>query len=262
MLEIVRYETGRRFRGTAVLAVGLGLFSALIVGVFPSIETSGVDFEAYVESLPPAFANAFGVESFGTIEGFLATEFYQFVWVLLFGLYLAYVAGGTVAGRIEDDRLELVLAGPVSRTRVLLETYAALLVMVAVLEVAVFVAVLGSVLAIGESVSLVALAGVHLFSVPYLLVCGAAGLVFSVALDRGGLAERAGIGTIFALFLVDSVTAGTDVDWLGAFSPTRYYDPTAILVRNEYDLAGAVVLFGATVALLALARTIFVRRDL
>lgn len=262
MLEIVRYEAGRRRRGTAALAAGLGLFSALIVGVFPSIEASGVDFEAYVESLPPAFANAFGVEAFGTIEGFLAAEFYQFVWVLLLGLYLAYVAGGSVAGRIEDDRLELVLATPVSRTRFLLETYASLLVTVLVLEVAVFVFVVGSVFAIGESVSLVDLAGVHVFSVPYLLVCGAAGLVFSVALDRGGLAERAGIGTIFVLFLVDSVTAGTDVDWLGALSPTRYYDPTAILVRSEYDLAGALVLLGATLVLLALARTVFVRRDL
>lgn len=262
MLEVVRYEAERRLRGTVGLALGLGLFGALIVGIFPSIEQSGVDFEAYVESLPPAFANAFGAEAFGTIEGFLAAEFYQFVWVLLFGLYLASLAGGSIAGQIEDERIELVLAGPVSRSRYLLETYGSLLVTILGLNVAVFAVVYGSVSAIGESLSAVDLAVLHLLSVPYLLVCGAAGTVLSTALDRGDLAERGGIGAIFLLFLLDSITAGTDVDWLGALSPTRYYDPTAILVRSEYDLVGALVLLGATVVLLAVARTIFVRRDL
>ena len=261
MFEVLRYESRKRLRGSVVMAVGLGLFALLIVAVFPSIEASGVDFQAYVENLPPAFANAFGVEAFGTIEGFLAAEFYQFVWVLLFGLYLAYLAAGFVAGAVEDGRIELVLSAPVSRRRYLLETYAATLTPIAVLNALVFGFVLAAVAGIGESVPPGDLAVVHLLSVPYLLACGAIGLVLSVAFDRADLAQRAAIGVVFLLFLLESVTASTDYDWLALLSPTHYYDPTAVLVEGTTDVAGALVLAVATVALLAVAVALFERRD-
>lgn len=262
MFEIVRYEATRRRRGSLVMAVGLGIFAVLVVALFPSIEASGVDFQAYAESLPPAFRNAFGVTAFGTIEGFLAAEFYQFVWVLLLGLYVAYVAGGAIAGAVEDHRIELVLSGPVSRARYLLETYASLLTPILIFNVVVFAFVLASVAAIGESVSAADLAVVHLLSIPYLLACGAIGLVLSVAVDRAALAERGAIGLVFLLFLLESVTASTEYDWLALLSPTHYYDPTAVLVENVADWTGSLVLLGASVVLLAIAVAVFDRRDL
>lgn len=261
MFEVVRYEGRRRLRGSIVLAVVLGVFALLVVAIFPSIEASGVDFETYIESLPPAFANAFGVEAIGTIEGFLAAEFYQFVWVLLFGLYMAYAGGSVIAGKVEDGRIELVLSAPVSRTRYLLEAYLSMLTPIVVLNVLVFGFVLASVVGIGESVSVVDLAVVHLLSVPYLFACGAIGIVLSVAFDRGDVAQRATIGVVFLLFLLASVVGGTDVGWLATVSPTHYYDPTEILVDGTYDVESAVVLLLATVTLLLLAQAGFARRD-
>lgn len=261
MFEVLRYEAGRRLRGSLVTGVGLGVFALLVVTIFPSIETSGVDFQAYAESLPPAFRNAFGLEAFGTIEGFLAAEFYQFVWVLLFGLYMGYLAGGLLAGAVEDDRIELVLSAPLSRTRYLLETYLSLLTPVVVLNVLVFGFVLAALTAIGESLAVQDLLTVHLFSIPYLLVCGAIGLVLSVVFDRAALAERGAIGVIFLLFLLESITSGTNFDWLALLSPTHYYDPTEILVRSTYDVEGLVILLGASGALLVVALAVFNRRD-
>lgn len=261
MLEVVRYEAARRLRGSLVAAVGLGLFALLIVAVFPSIESSGVDFEAYVENLPPAFKNAFGVEAFGTIEGFLAAEFYQFVWVLLLGLYVAYLAGGLVAGAVEDGRIELVLSAPLSRTRYLSETYLSVLTPILTLNALVFGFVVAAVVGIGESVSIADLVAVHLLSLPYLLTCAAIGLVLSVVFDREDVAQRAAIGVVFLLFLLESVVGSTEYDWLALLSPTHYYDPTDVLVRGTYDLEGALVLSLATVALLVVAHVRFGRRD-
>jgi ABC-2 type transport system permease protein len=70
-----------------------------------------------------------------------------------------------------------------------------------------------------------------------------------------------GAGVVLLLFVGASVVSPTAVDWLAYASPTTYYDPTAILVRGEYDLVGAVVPVGFALGLLVLARTLFVRRD-
>jgi ABC-2 type transport system permease protein len=262
MFEVTRYEANRRVRSTLALAVGLGLFGGLVIGIFPSVEASGVDFEAYVESLPEAVQESFGTTAFGTIEGFLATEFYQFVWVLLFGLYMAYTAGGAIAGDVETGRLDLLLATPVSRSRVIVETYVSLFTPIVVLNLVMPLFVYGSVLLIGESISFVDLLLVHLFSVPYLLACTSIGLLLSVLLPRGDLAQRGGIAAVFLLFVLDSVTGPTDFEALGAISPTRYYDTTEILVEGTYDVGGAIILLTAAFLLLAVARALFLRSDL
>lgn len=261
MFEIASYEARRRLKGTAAVAVGLGIYALLMVAFFPSFESAGVDFETYLENLPPAFRNAFGIEALTTIEGFLAVEFYQFAWVILLGIYFAYAAGSLIAGQIEDGRIELVLAGPTSRARFLVETYGALLAPILVYNLVALALVLVGTVLIDESIALADLLAVHALSVPYLLACGAIGLVLSTLLSRGATAERLGAGIVFGLFMVDSVATGTDYEVIGALGPTRYYDPTAVLVHGEYDLAGAAILVAATLVLLAFAIAVFAKRD-
>ncbi|ELY93512.1 hypothetical protein C483_06093 [Natrialba hulunbeirensis JCM 10989] len=116
---------------------------------------------------------------------------------------------------------------------------------------------------IGESFNPVALAMVHLLSVPYLLVCAGIGLVFSVGIDHVRSARAAALGAVIVLWLVEGVSSlDPDYEWIGAVAPTRYYDQTAILVHEEYALLDAGVLLVAFLALVALAVALFVRRDI
>lgn len=260
MLEIVRYEAEKRLTGTVALAVGLGALAVFFVAFFPSF--ADVDMESYVEAFPPAFREAFGVEAIGTIEGFLAVEVYQFLWLLLLGLYVAYLGAGSIAADVERDRMDLLLSLPVSRSRVLGEKFLAIAVPIAVLNAVVPVAVYAGVVAIGESISAVDLAMVHLLSIPYLLACAAIGLLLSTLVDRADVARRVALAVVFALFLIDSVSASAeDLEWIGGVSPTAYYDPTAILVDGAHDLGGAAVLLATTAALVVLASVRFRRAD-
>ncbi|UPV72989.1 ABC transporter permease [Halorussus limi] len=264
MFEVAAYESERRIRGALVLAVLLALLSALFVALFPSIASSGADLDAYMESLPPAMQAAFGATgafSIATIEGFLAVELYQFFWVLLLGIYTAYVAGGLVAGDVERGRMDVLLAAPVTRRRVVVEKFASLIPVVVAVNLVVGAAVYAAVLAVGETIPVADLVAVHLLSIPYLLACGGIGLLLSVVVDDSDVAKRGGLGSIFGLFLLETVSQSADVGWLGAVSPTRYYDPTAILVGGEYDWAGALVLLAETAALVAVSAWWFRRRD-
>lgn len=260
MLAFARYYGRHRLRGAAALVGGLAALTALYVSLFPSFSAE-VDLDSYVAALPPALVEAFGIEALGTIEGFLATELYSFGWVILLGLYLAYSAASLVADEVEDGRMDLLLSLPVTRRRIVLEKFASVLVPIAAVNVVTPVVVYGLVLAVGESIAVDDLVMVHLLSVPYLLATAAIGLLASVVFDRASVAQRVGAGAVFGLFLAESVVTGTDVAWLGALSPTRYYDPTAVLVSSEWDLAGAAVLLAATALLVAASVRRFERTD-
>lgn len=261
MLETARYESRRRLRGTAVLTVAVSLYVGFIVWYYTALED--VDYEAIFQDLPPAMIEAFGIDALGTIEGFLGTQVFNFLWLLGLGLYFAYAAAGIVAGDVETGRLDLLLSLPLSRSRLLVEKFASLLVPLAALNVVVGVVIYVLSVAVGESIAPGSLVLAHVLSVPFLLVCAAVGLVCSVVATRTSVAERAAVGVVFVLYLVESVVGGgTDFEVIQYVSPTNYYDPTPVLVDGTYDPLDPVVLLAAFVVLLALAQAVFRRRDL
>lgn len=263
MLETFRYETDRNLRGTAVFVVLVAVYTAFVLALFPSIETAGVDLDQVIEAYPETVRQAMGIQSMSTVEGFLATQIYTFVWMLLLGLYFAYRTAGLVADDVERGRLDLLLSLPVSRSQLLLEKFASILVPIVALNAGVGIAVYGVALGIGESIDPVAMTMVHLLSVPYLLTCAAIGLVLSVLVDRASVAQRVAIGVVFALYLLESIAASTDgFESLQYVSPTHYYNPTEILLEESYAYSDALLLLAATAILLLVARTVFGRRDL
>jgi len=259
-LPVARYAARRRLRGAAAVAGGLSLLTTLMVSLYPDV-AANVDLDAYGESLPPAFRAAFGVEALGTLEGFLAAELYAFGWVLLLGVYFAYAGAGVVAPDVETGRMDVLLSLPLRRRRLLAESTLPLFVPLVAVNVVVPVVVWAAVGWIGESIAVADLAVVHLASVPYLLVTAAVGVAASVVADRAGVAQRAAAGLVFGLYLVESVVADTKLAIVGALSPTRYYDPTAILVNGEYDPVGAVVLLATATVVWTASSVYFTRRD-
>ncbi len=130
------------------------------------MEVTAGSIEEWLATLPESVQSSFAMDAYTTVEGFLATEVYQFVWVLIVGLYLVYQAGGIVSKDIETGRIDLLLATPVSRARVIAEKYLSLLVPIAALNGIMPLFVFGAVIAIDESLSFTNLLWLHALSVP------------------------------------------------------------------------------------------------
>ena len=261
MLELFRYGARHRLRGTLYLTVGVALLVGLVVWIYPSM-TAEVDLDSLLGAYPEPVRKAFGVETLASLEGFLAVELYHFAWVLLFGLYFAYAAAGLVADAVEHDRMDLWLALPLRRRRLLVEQYLTLLVPIVVLNVVTPAVVYGASVLIDDPIAVRPLLMVHALSVPYLLCSAAIGLVIGTFVSRGAVAERAALALVFALFLLESLLSGTAYEEAGYLAPTRYYDVNDILVRGQYDYVSAGVLVGATLVLLVVAAAVFSRRDI
>lgn len=260
MTAVLRLESRKHVRSSVFLIVVFALLSALYFSMFPGIQE---EMDVLEEAFPSYMFDLFGIEELHTIEGFIAAEIYSFFWVLLVAIYFAYVGAGLIAGDVQNRKMDLTLANPVSRESVILQKIAALWVPLVALNVGVPVIVYVGALVIGESFNPVALAMAHLLSVPYLLVCAGIGLVISVLVDHVRTARAAALSLVFVLWLIDAVSrVDPDFEWIGDFTPSQYYDETAILVREEYAFLDAGILLVAFFVLLGLALLIFTRRDI
>ena len=260
MTAILRNESTQLRRGSLILGGLFAMIIAFFLAVFPAMKEES---ELIMEAYPDFMIELMGIEELHTMEGFAGGYIYPFVWVLFGGVYFAYVSAGMIAGDIQSRKLDLTLSNPVSRESVLAQKVAALWVPVAVLNIAVMAVLILGAAILGESIDLVALTMVHLLGVPYLLVCAGIGIVFSVVFDRVGRAQVTALGLVFLLWLIDGLSyMEPDLEWIGDFTPSRYYDPTAILVHSEYAFLDASVLLAAFLALFILAATAFSRRDI
>jgi ABC-2 type transport system permease protein len=261
MFEITRYESEQRLRGTTVLVVLLVLYVAMILAIAPDLIGQYAEIS---QSLPEFSQKMFGMKGMGTIAGFLAVEFYQFGWLVVLGLYFAYSAGSLVANDVETDHMDTLLSAPISRSKVVIEKFLSLLMPILALNIVVGLVVYAGtlVLSVDESLTLSDIVAVHALSIPYLLCCAGIGIGLSVLVSRESTAQRAALGVIFGLYMLESLVIDTDYEWIGAISPTRYYEPTTILVENTYDFASAAILLGAAIVLVVASQLWFRRKDI
>lgn len=261
MLEFFQYDARHRVKGSVYISIGISVLAALVIWVFPSFQQS-INLDEMLDAYPQPVLKAFGIETMATLEGFLAVELYAFAWVILFGLYTAYAAAGIVSDAVEHDRMDLWLAMPVRRWRLLVEQFLTMLVPIVVVNAVTPVVVYAGSVLIDEPLAVQDLIMVHALSIPYLLATGAIGLVLGVVFSRSAIAERAALALVFALYLVESLLTDTDYEWVGAVSPTRYYQVNDILIRGEYGYVSAGILLAATVGLVGLAAVLFSRKDI
>jgi len=264
-LDVLRYDGRKRIKGTLGLSGAFALMALAFVAFTPLITTNiaaNEQFEQVITDLPQPFIEAFGLESLSSLEGLLAGEFYTLFWAVFFGLYLAYSAAGSIRGDIDADRMDVLLANPVSRTSVLVEKFLSLLVPIVVASVVTPAVIYAGTQFIDASIAVEELLMVHVLSIPYLLCCGAIGLVLSVLFDSRDTAQNAAIGLLFSLYLLESFIVATDFDWVANVAPMHYFDANAILVEGTYDLASAGILLAATIVLVAVSQFRFTRMDI
>ena len=260
MTAILRNESKRHQRGALVLTGALAITIGFFLAVFPAMKEEAELIEA---AYPDFMMVLLGFEELHTIEGFAGGYVYTLVWILFTGIYIGYISAGLIAGDIRSRKLDLTLANPVSRESVLAQKVTSLWLPLLVLNVGVMATVLVGAVALGEHFDIEGLFMVHLLGLPYLLVCAGIGVVLSTTIDRVGTAQVGAIGAIFMLWLIDGLSElDADFEWIGDFTPSRYYDPSAILVREEYAFGDAALLLLAFLLLLAIATIVFVRRDI
>ena len=226
---------------------GLALTAALYTLLFPAMGETIADIE-----LPAAYEAFLGTAELGTARGFLQVEFFSFWLPLLIAIYAIITATGQLAGEEGEGTLEMTLAQPVSRRRVLLERFVALTIGVALICT-------GASLGFAVALPLIDAGDLTLLEV---LIAPFAMVPFGVALIALGLfagtvaPTRGQASAVVAAFVVAAYVAdvvpdlATKLDALRYTSLFYYADAKHVLIDGVVPWRIAVELAAAGVLLL------------
>lgn len=245
---------------------GLGLFAAgaMYAPFYPSIRENAETFDRYLEALPEVFREAFLGRSgdFTSPAGYLSTELFSFFAPLLLLLFAIGAGARATAGEEERGTLDILLAAPIPRRRVVVEKFLAMLLGGAVLAALLWV----SVPLVGPPfdlrVDLADLTAAVVMCDLLAMAFGGIALAIGAATGRRGLAIGVTGGLAAGSWLVDLLAPATDATaWLQYLSPLHYYLDAEPMLRG-FDLGGSLVLAGIAVVSFAAAVVLFERRDL
>ena len=104
--------------------IGIGLMLMLTVLLYPSIGSAYADV---MEELPEGFHALFGEASLDTLGGYLSLEFFAYA-PLVLGIFAIMAGSASLVGEESQGTLDMLLAQPVPRRRLVLAKLAGLVI--------------------------------------------------------------------------------------------------------------------------------------
>ena len=265
MLRNVALKTLRDMeRGLVWWSLGLVALVALIVGVFPTVRDNK-ELNKLVQSYPEAIK---GLVSFGGVvdytsgPGYLGSELFAFMVPLL--LLVAAIGAGAraIAGEEERGTLDLLLALPLSRRRVVVEKLAAVLGELVVLGLVLWLSIVVAAPLVDLGISAGNAGAAVLYAVALAFAFGAISLLVGAATGHRGRAIGISAALAVAAYLVNSLSALVGVlDRIKEASPFFHYAATNPL-RSGFEGGHLAFLLAVAAVAGVAAPLVFDRRDL
>jgi ABC-2 type transport system permease protein len=240
-------------------AFGFLAVAIIYGGFYPFASTP--EYGELIESMPAGLAEAFGWDEINTPHGYLGSTVFGLLGPVLIIIMAIGVGARAIAGNEEAGHMELLIAHPVTRTRVVAQRAFALLIATVIAALAVFLAIL----AIRGPVDIDLPIGNIAATSLNLALLGA--LFGALALLVGGFVGRRGL--VIGVTAVVAVTAylanglAPQVEglaWLQNLSPFYWFNATATL-RDGIDPAMTLLLAGVALVFVLVAVFAFNRRD-
>ena len=247
-------------RGLLWWALGLIGLTVVTVAPYPAIrEMPGL--EDLLEGMPDALLALIGETDLLSPAGYLNSQLFGSIVPILFMVYSVAAGAGAIAGEEDNRTLDLLLANPVGRTRVVVEKTLAMVIGLALLGAILWVAIYLPSVAVDMDLDPAHLAAANLSAVLFGFFMGGLALMIGAATGSRGLSIGLGVAVGVAAFLVNSLAPLVEaLEPLQRLSPFYYYygsDP----LRNGLDPLHAAVLAVGGLLFVVVAVIGFRRRD-
>lgn len=246
-------------RRRSALAWGLpmGLFSAFVVAIYPSVEES---LSKAIQGYPQGLKEAFGIGQLTSVEQYLQAEMLSLIVPLAMGYLAVRAIASGLTGAAESGRLDVLLSAPVSRRRLVAAGFLATAVELAeVLLVTGLLCGLGSLLA-GSGLDAGRAAAGFADVWPLALLFAGFGAIATGFSLRTSVVTGSVAGLLVAMYVVDLVgrldTGLSDLRYLSVF---KYYGNA---IEDGVEPIAFVGVTLAACVLAAIGAWLFERRDL
>lgn len=235
MIPIIRWELARRQMYLLWWCVGTTALVTLLMLVYPSIHHQAAQLSQVYDSLPESIRGFRGGSADITSPvGYLNGELYYITLPLLF-IIMTVTLGSSILARDEQDRtLELLLARPVSRSRLLLAKAIAGIMAVLIVGTVTTAATLLLARMVNIDMSSGKLLLASMFALLFSASFGAVAFALSAA---SRLSRKAGVAIAVAAsfggYLLQSLSGVSDwIEKPAKLLPYHYYTPDQILQGN------------------------------
>jgi len=243
--------------------LGLCGLAAATMAFWPSI--SGMGLEKMLGAVPKEVFAAFGVNDPATMltpAGFLTSRVYASVGLILVVVFSIATGTSLVAGEVRRKTIDLALSMPITRRRFLLEGYAAMATLVALLVVALFATVVAGDAILGLGISFRGMLGANLGLGLLGLFFGTVALAAGAATGRTSAAKGVAATVAIAAFLMNALGAAVPaMGWMRPASPVYWFLANSPPLNRGLRPAMLLALLGAVI-LTAYADWCFSRRDI
>ncbi|MEZ5158994.1 MAG: ABC transporter permease subunit [Candidatus Nanopelagicales bacterium] len=252
-------KTASEHQGLLFVVAGAMFFvmGVLMGPIYRSIDAVLLDLG---ESLPDSMLAFFGGGDLTTPEGYYQIETLGLVAPIAVMVVTILLGAKAVAGEEADRTMGLLLANPVSRSRVLAEKTVPMVLFGGAVGLATFAGI-----AAGNAISGLGMSYLNILATSVLLTLigllfGALALLVSAATGsvRTGAVVAAGLAVV--AHVVNAMADLSDAGW-GALSPFHYYLGSDPMI-NGLNWTDAGILTAVTLVFIALAFPAFNRRDL
>lgn len=240
-------------------SIGLAVMAAITVAFFPTIKDQ---IGALFANVPKALESVTGTpDDYKTITNYIATGVFD-LRIPMMTIVMAIILALSLSSSEEaSGKLYQILAQPLSRSKILLEKWLAMLSIFAVTHIALFFGILLTVVGIGEQI---ALSKLFIGTFLCFMLTAAVG---SITLALGfGLAVR-GFATmivsvyVFGGYLITSFAA--QVEWvkkIDSISIFHYYKASEAM-KHGYSFRNILVLLGIALVSVLVGLYVFQKRD-
>jgi beta-exotoxin I transport system permease protein len=246
-------------RRRSLLAWGLplGIWSAFIVAIFPSIEGT---LSKAVDDYPPALKEAFGIGELSSVEQYLNAEMLSLIVPLALGYLAVRAIASGLSGAAESGRLDVLLSAPVSRTRVVAAGFLATAIeLAAVLAITIALTMVGSVTSGADLPFGDALAGYANVWPPALLFA-ALGVVATRWSLRTSVVTGSVAGMLVTMYLIDLIgRLDDDLSGIRYASVFKYYGNA---IENGIEPVAFCGIVAVALLLAGIGARLFERRDI
>jgi ABC-2 type transport system permease protein len=252
-----------RRRSIVGWAIGVAAASLFVTLLFPVIRDTPEIIDL-LESYPEALLEVFGIDDINTYtepSGFLQTQLFSTYVPLILLIFAIGVGVRSIAGEEAEGTLDLLLANPVSRTRIVLENAGAQVVLVVALAAVVFFAVWLTGFIFDEWVGAGEVFAAVFSAVLLALTFGFLALAAGAVTGRRGVSIAVASAAAVATFIFTGIAPVVDgLNWLERLSPFFYYLDHKPLT-NGIHWGHAAILATLVLVFLGVAVWGFRRRD-
>ncbi|MHB8896070.1 MAG: ABC transporter permease [Candidatus Geothermincolia bacterium] len=256
-----------RWRATLVYVVGLLAYMLMLTAVYPTFRKMLATKSELLKNYPKGLLEFFGVKSIdaASFSNYITLELLGFIWVVIMAAFVIAFARQMISGEIHDGTIELLMAQPVARWKVIVSEGLALLVGIVVIVVTTVVGMIAFGSAFASSAGINYAGYAAFLPVGVCLAAAIAGysVLFSVLLDDPRRAVMASVGLTLYFYLIHFAASYSKIiakiDWFGIF---HYYSPMSVIDSGRVPVKSVLLLLAFAAVGFGAAIWVFQRKDI